>query len=388
MADFNGAGLCAYRICKAQRALGLDSRMVVLRKKHNDSFITEYGGMKYFLHSVLHKTKKLFYIHDDLNACRALAKKHNAVYTLPVSPIDLTSLKVIREADIIHLHWVGGFLDYRTFFDYFKDKPIVCTLHDQNLLYGLANIEQQRLADNPLERKYYNMKLEQLKKVKRLGVVFLSNMIYELFGKHEMIDLARKRIIYNLVEHEEYQPRPKSEARKRLGLSEEEKVFAFCACNIHDPLKGLSVLSEALLRIDASYKILAIGKNRSKMVWPNVMEVGRISDQEAMSWVLSAADYFCMPSFKENFAQAPIEAMACGLPVIAFPCSGTSELITPINGVRCDDFTVDALEKGIRKALQTEYDAAAIRKDVIARFSPQKIATDYLDFYNELLKVE
>ena len=78
--------------------------------------------------------------------------------------------------------------------------------------------------------------------------------------------------------------------------------------------------------------------------------------------------------------------MACGLPVIAFPCSGTEELITDMNGVRCEAFTVEALENGIRKALATQYDETMIRNDMIERFSPEKIAGEYLDFYHELMK--
>lgn len=81
-----------------------------------------------------------------------------------------------------------------------------------------------------------------------------------------------------------------------------------------------------------------------------------------------------MPSYKEHFAQAPLEAMACGTPVIAFPCSGTEELITPQNGIRCTDFTLEALEEGIRKALQTEYNSDEIRQDMLNRYAPEKIA--------------
>lgn len=200
-----------------------------------------------------------------------------------------------------------------------------------------------------------------------------------------MIAHARKTLIYNMVDYRLFQPKDKTGARARLGISPEAKIFAFCACNINEPRKGLNELSLALGRISPDYRILAIGKNRSHSAWDNVIETGRTNDAEQLSWFLSAADYFCMPSFKENFAQTPIEAMACGLPVVAFPCSGTEELITPANGIRCSDFTPEALEEGLRTALATSYGAKAIRQDVIERFSPEKIGNEYLRFYQEVM---
>ena len=35
--------------------------------------------------------------------------------------------------------------------------------------------------------------------------------------------------------------------------------------------------------------------------------------------------------------------------------------------------------------MNTVYDSDEIRKDVIARFSPEKIAKSYMDFYNQIL---
>ena len=383
--DFNGAGLCAYRICKTQRELGFDSQLIVRRRKHTDDFVHSYGNYTYFTHSILHKVRKLIHMKDDRNTCRELTKQYNAVYTLPISPIDLSRHPLVQEADIVHIHWVGEFIDYRTFFDALKEKPFIFTMHDENLLYGIANLEQQRLPQHPLEQKYYRMKLEKIRALKRIGVVFLSKMGFRNYGEHEMIAPARKTLIYNMVDHRLFQPKDKTEARVRLGIPPEAKIFAFCACNINEPRKGLNELSLALSRISPDYRILAIGKNRSNASWDNVIEVGRINEAEQLSWLLSAADYFCMPSFKENFAQTPIEAMACGLPVIAFPCSGTEELITPANGIRCSDFTPEALEEGLRAALAISYDAKAIRKDMIERFSPEKIGNEYLRFYREVI---
>lgn len=77
--------------------------------------------------------------------------------------------------------------------------------------------------------------------------------------------------------------------------------------------------------------------------------------------------------------------MACGTPVVAFPCSGVPEQITPATGVICEDFTVDALEIGIRNAMGTTYSRDIIRTDVLSRFSYDIIANQYIKLYRKIV---
>lgn len=386
--DINGAGLCAYRICKSQREMGLDSKLVVLNKKQKDNFIIRQGYVTFLLRRIVNKIRRVLNILND--ECRALrlSVEHETVYSIPVSHIDLKKLKIIRNADIIHLHWVDYLLDYPSFFSEFKDKPIVWTLHDENLFYGIAHYSRDVLWENLLEKKYYKIKYDSIGQVNNIGIVFLSKMLKDKFGSHEMVKRRGQIIIHNSVDCHLYKAHPRIKARKKMGIDNDIKLFAFCAAYIFDKRKGLSVLSETLLRMNPEYKILAIGNNfqRSIIDMPNVIETGAMNTAEELSWAFSAADYYVMPSYQEAFAQTPIEAMACGLPVIAFPCSGTEELITPKNGIRCENFSSEALEKGIEQALAYEYRADEIRQDVIDRFSPRKIATEYISFYESVLK--
>lgn len=134
--------------------------------------------------------------------------------------------------------------------------------------------------------------------------------------------------------------------------------------------------------------ILAVGK-KLDIEYPSFIKaIGPIYEGEKLSEAYSAADYFVSASTQEAFAQTPIEAMACGIPAILTPVSGTSELITEDNGVRCDGFSVEAIVEAIRKALSRKYDAQVIRKDILNRFSTTGIAKKYLDFYNQILDTQ
>lgn len=91
--------------------------------------------------------------------------------------------------------------------------------------------------------------------------------------------------------------------------------------------------------------------------------------------VKALVDFFILASYEETFAQTPLEAMACGTPVMSTPCSGASDLIKPFNGVVCDGFDSNALAEGITKTLSTEYNSNKIRQHIIDEYEYSNIAT-------------
>ena len=182
-----------------------------------------------------------------------------------------------------------------------------------------------------------------------------------------------------------FKPTDRHQARRCYGLDDKDIVFVFVAERIEDTRKGLLVLVEAVAKLaNPQIKILAVGKRTTDKDYPQTVAIGPVYDTEKLSAIYSCADYFVMPSLQEAFAQTPLEAMACGTPAIVFPVSGTEELINDVNGVRCDSFTASDLEKGIRRAMEMPFNRNAIRKDVIERYSPDKITKQYLIFYSEI----
>lgn len=383
--DYGGAGLCAYRICKAQRDLGHDANLLVLHKRHTDSFVHRYSLIWSFLLRVFSKFN--IYFGDFVKVVR-LMKETGKLFTLPCSIFDITEHKLIREADVIHIHWASYFLNYETFFaKYGNNKKIVLTLHDENLFLGIAHYKRDELPDNELEQKYKLIKEKCISASSNLGVVFLSKMMYEQYVDIPMLSSAKKIIINNSVDYSLYDSKDKVNSRKKYGIPLDTKLFAFCAYDIYDQRKGLDVLSKALLKINPDYRVLAIGNNQlpeGDTEYSNVISVGPSSTAEDISEKYSCADYFCMPSYQEAFAQTPIEAMACGLPIVVFPCSGTEEIVNATTGIRCEDFTEKALIEAITRIIAKNYDHKSIRQFAIDNFSPEKIANDYVLFYKIL----
>ena len=383
--DFSGAGLCCLRIHKSLKDLGVDSKVLVERRKFHEDGVFQYGHLCCLLYRGINKIVRMLHLPlNDYNKLIVLSRRTHKAYTLPTSIIDLSKHELVKEADVIHLHWINGYVDYPSFFKKVK-KPILWTLHDENLFYGVAHYSDAVCVNDPIEIKYFKIKERSIKSIDNLTIVFLSEYFRKTFSKNALIANAEKCVVNNSVDSKKYHPKEKEYVRKKYNIPSNAIVLLFVAYDITTKRKGLDILIRAINTIsDDRILILAVGNTRG-FTNPSVITTGPVDDSETMSEYISAADYFVMPSLQEAFAQTPLEAMACGIPAVVFPVSGSEELISETNGIRCNGFSVEDLVEGLQSAFKKKYCADEIRKDVEERFSPQKIATQYVSLYQHML---
>lgn len=386
VSDIAGAGLCCVRIHHSLLECGIDSKVVVLTKGSTESEVFIYETFSNKIYRIISKICRSLRLPLTERA-KVLMKslKHKTTYSLPVSYVDITRCPWYDWADIIHLHWINNYVDYPSFFKK-NTKPVVWTLHDENLFYGIAHHHRSILPDDKMESKYRQVKYESIRSAANLSIVFLSKYMYDKFGEGKIIEGRRKLIINNSVDGDIFTIGDKATLRKKYNLEENKKIIIFVAGDINDPNKGLDVLSKAVSELnDNRYMILAIGNNINGVQRPCTVSYGRVSGPIILSELLSIADIFALPSFQEAFPQSPLEAMACGVPVLAFPVSGVVEAVNDQNGIICNDFTVSELVRGIKLMSQRQYDSVKIREDILGRYSPKKIANQYINLYKHVL---
>jgi glycogen synthase len=86
----------------------------------------------------------------------------------------------------------------------------------------------------------------------------------------------------------------------------------------------------------------------------------------------------------EPFGLVMIEAMACGTPVVAFPCGSAPEIIQ--DGV--SGCLVQSIEEGVARLPQTMgLNRRTVRQAFEKRFSAKRMATDYVATYRTILGV-
>jgi glycosyltransferase involved in cell wall biosynthesis len=112
-----------------------------------------------------------------------------------------------------------------------------------------------------------------------------------------------------------------------------------------------------------------------------------VHDRALLRLHLSAADVFAFPSRHEGFPVAPMEAMACGVPVVATPAGGVPDILDrgeEAGGVIVPHESVDELAAGLERYLEDVDRAsrvgAAGRARAQANFSLSAVGRQLRDF--------
>jgi glycosyltransferase involved in cell wall biosynthesis len=113
--------------------------------------------------------------------------------------------------------------------------------------------------------------------------------------------------------------------------------------------------------------------------------VGEISDLEKNDFLGNAAALLFPINWCEPFGIVLIEAMACGLPIIAYPLGSTPEIIQ--DGV-CGFLVQNVDEAMIALQNLSAIDRRQCRRVFEERFSVKRMARDYLSIYARIAKRE
>ncbi len=191
----------------------------------------------------------------------------------------------------------------------------------------------------------HHRRLERLLRPRSLarcaGLVIASGPEAERVQARYGVPAARIARIANPLDLALWHPEDRAASRAALGRPAEETVV-ICHGRIDLHRKGLDVLVQAWAtccaeRPGAALRLVLVGSGSDNAALQALLaqhpqarvewHQGYILDRATMRRQLGAADAYVMASRHEGFPVAPLEAMACGLPVVATDVPGIPEIL-------------------------------------------------------------
>lgn len=169
--------------------------------------------------------------------------------------------------------------------------------------------------------------------------------------------------------------------------------------------KGLRVLLAALAKVRSQGRDVSLtlvgGHPATGTAHPFLAQVealnlsAHVSFADAVPWedlpqYMAAADLFVLPSFSEGLTTSLVEAMACGLPVVATRCGGPEEVVNAEVGQLVAVGDAEDLAAGILAVLDEYdgYDREAISRQAEAHYDYRRLATRIYALYEDVLAAD
>ncbi len=401
--DHGGAGIGMLNLHKALLSHGIESKILLARKTTSSDTIFQaepncrmfHWSSNRFLRKVQTFVRNRGYLktqieqlHDKIRSASKLCDVP-VCFTSPITTYDITDHPLVKEADIIHLHWVGDFLDYESFFSKI-DKPVAWTLRDENP--GLGGFHYRTDKNNygkyyeELEDAFFRIKATAITDNNKLSLVALSDIMIDFCKSINYLNNKKIYKIYNSIDSNDYFPTEKHVARRILGFDDNVFTISFVSVSLSDHRKGLNNLIKAIEQVGFPVRILCVGQNDFfKDELENVFCFGSIENSRLLSLIYSASDVFVNPTLKESFGKTNIEALMSGVPVISTSEGIAPEVIDNECGCLIEDTEPQTIAAAIRYVKEKSYNRELIRSKVKDLFSPDRIADQHIDMYKGIL---
>ena len=337
-----GATIAALRIHQAVLSRCIDS-IFVYRLKSKETTKSQL-----MCPSVVAKTKNFIF----RVACKLLFGK---VYSVNWVHTGMASFVNALHPDVVHLHWIKadtiGIEEIATI-----RAPIVWSLHDLWPCLGSDSYPKNdwyktgyddKLNCHWIDRWTWHRKMK----------AFHGKPIFPVGPSEWCAQEARKSLIFSghrvesipyPVDVNLFVPDEQQKARDKWGIPSDRYVLLYGAnMGTQWPIKGFDRLVASLPHIDKTIRsqmqIVVFGEMASSYTLHDVpvQFVGKVLTAPEMATLYPAADLFVFPSRQETFGQTKSEAMACGVPVLAFNQTACPEGIQHQKTgwvAECDDF--------------------------------------------------
>ena len=368
-------GIVCYPTYGGSGVVATELGMALANKGHNIHFVTYQQPTR-----LDHFNENLFYHEVDVLSY--------PLFNYPPYELALASklVDVVRteDLDMLHVHYAiphasAAYIAKQILAEQDYFIPVVTTLHGTDITLVGKDPSYEPVVTFSINRSD--------------GITAVSEDLRKDTCEH--FDIKKDiRVIPNFIDLDKFRKMKKDHFKKAICPNDEKLIVHTSnfrkVKRVGDVLEVFKGVSEM---IPAKLLLVGDGPERKPMEELcrdlNIVDDTRfLGKQEAVEELLSVSDLFLMPSEKESFGLAALEAMACEVPVVSSNAGGLPELaVEGETGYLCDIGDIQCMTERSLHILKDE-NLPAFKKNALERakqFDISEILPLYEQYYEEVL---
>lgn len=282
--------------------------------------------------------------------------------------------------DLVHLNVIHPAGVFALWLNLFHQLPYILTEHSSHFINNNFN------NFSLFQKIYQRIVIRFAKKITTVSKTQGETMV-------RLGLLQRYLVIPNVINTEIFKP---NLSKKK---TEDHKIRILHVSNLQH-WKGLGNILRALQKVSLyrqDFIFYIVGGEANKSYYESLAKELNIlgsfvvfegyRTESEISDYMQRSDFFILNSESESFCCVMLEAMACGLPIVAPNCGAIPENLNDQRGLLIPDRKVESLMLGINFMLDhfSEYSTEKLFKFVDEQYTPQKIGKQFSDLYKQVL---
>jgi glycosyltransferase involved in cell wall biosynthesis len=360
----------------------------------------------------LHALEKLDFLRFEKSKSVRFAFSHGK------TGIAVRNWQVLKDADIIHLHWVNkGFISLQGLNELLSmGKPVFWTCHDmwpftggcyhprgcENFTSGCGNCQYlNNPSSKDLSYKVFQEKTTLLS-AENLQLVTPSDWLKKQAIQRSHLQLVNQiSVIPNPMDIDFFcrESLDSIELRKKQwGVPLSARVLLFISANLSNPKKGFNefvIIANSLEQTHpGQWFSLVVGDRWPEHVTLSMpyVSLGLLSTAEDIRWAYGLSDLYVTTSHEENLPTTIMEAQCMGLPVAAFGIGGIPEMISEDLGYCGEFMDLKGMVGWIKQwaalgEIEQRELSSKNRAFASVKYGEDGVASSYCELYNRALNI-
>ena len=315
-------------------------------------------------------------------------------------------IKLLRSfnPDVIHIHQIHGhYLNVPILFNYLatSNAKIIFTLHDCWMFTGhcahfyhvncekwktgcgkcpqLSAYPKSLIFDRSSES--WRDKKKYFTKLHHAVLVCPSRWLFN-YLPDSFLNQFDRTVINNGIDTSVFKLTKSDALRKKFELTNQFVVVGMAAKWLHPDVRQKAITLINSLKNDIRVVLIGVNQRQKSLLPKQTVCVPYISSSDELAKYYSLGNVFVNLSLEDTFPTVNLEALACGLAIIAFNAGGSAEVIDDDTGISVPAGDFDGIKDAIYALQKSTKDYQTLcRKKVVDNYDKENCYEKYFQLY-------